>query len=74
VRYLASFGVPTISTASVAMKQGAVFALGDRTRGELLVCKQPIGTISVALPEPQSFMASYSNPGTPASIQVASIR
>jgi hypothetical protein len=73
VKYMASQGVPTISTSSVALKQGAVFALGERTRGRLEVCNKPIGTISVVLPNREIQTQLASNQGS-AQIQVASLR
>ena len=45
-------GVPAIGTTPVALKQGAVFSLGDGTRGELLVTDRLIGTVDVILPSP----------------------
>lgn len=43
-------GVPAIGTTAVALRQGAVFSVGDGTRGELLVTERPIGTVDVILP------------------------
>jgi hypothetical protein len=74
VRLLASHGVPTISTSSVALKQGAVFALGERTKGELMVCAQPIGTISVTLPLKDTQPRLATPAISPARIQVAELR
>lgn len=71
VRILAQSGIPTISTSSVALKQGAVFALGERTHGQLQVCKAPIGSIQVTLPGSQPVMADNRIAGA-ATIQVAS--
>jgi len=73
VRVLAQAGIPTISTSSVALKQGAVFALGERTHGQLQVCKAPIGSIQVTLPGSQPVMAGTMTSGM-ATIQVASKR
>jgi len=54
VRFLASRGVPTISTSSVAIEQGAVFAVGQRTQNHLMVCEKPFGTVTVLLPNKQT--------------------
>jgi len=74
VRFLASHGIPTISMSSQALQQGAVFALGERTQGELRVCDKPQGTIRVALPSRENQRRMASLPEAPAAIQVASIR
>lgn len=50
VRRLASLGLPAIGTTSAAIKQGAVFSIGDRTGGQLLVTDRLIGTVDVILP------------------------
>jgi hypothetical protein len=43
-------GVPAIGTTPVALKQGAVFSVGDGTNGQLLVTDRLIGTVDVILP------------------------
>lgn len=43
-------GVPAIGTTAVALKQGAVFSVGDGTQGEVLVTDRLIGTVDVILP------------------------
>jgi hypothetical protein len=43
-------GVPAIGTTPVALRQGAVFSMGDGTKGELLVTDRLIGTVDVILP------------------------
>ncbi|HJW44212.1 MAG TPA: hypothetical protein VJ463_07140 [Geothrix sp.] len=48
---LASEGIPTVATTSIALKQGAVFSVGDATGGQILVNDRLIGTIDVQLPE-----------------------
>jgi hypothetical protein len=50
ISQLGQRGVPAIGTTPVALKQGAVFSLGDGTRGELLVTDRLIGTVDVILP------------------------
>lgn len=50
VNRLASRGVPAIGTTPVALKQGAVFSVGDGTDGQLLVANRLIGTVDVILP------------------------
>lgn len=49
---LARRGVPTIGTRPVALKQGAVFSLGEGTEGQILVTDRLIGTVHVVLPDP----------------------
>ena len=51
VRHLALRGIPSVGTSPEAVKQGAVFAVGDGTKGELLVTDKVRGTISVILPD-----------------------
>jgi hypothetical protein len=50
VNRLASRGVPSIGTTPVALKQGAVFSLGEDTEGQILVTDRLIGTVHVVLP------------------------
>lgn len=50
VNRLASKGVPAIGTTPVALKQGAVFSVGDGTDGQILVADRLIGTVDVILP------------------------
>jgi hypothetical protein len=52
VNHLASRGVPAIGTTPVALKQGAVFSVGDATDGQILVTDRLIGTVDVILPDP----------------------
>ena len=52
VNRLASRGVPAIGTTPAALKQGAVFSVGDGTEGQLLVTDRLIGTVDVILPDP----------------------
>lgn len=54
VRGLARLGMPSVGTAPVAVRQGAVFAIGARTGGELLVTERLQGTVSVILPSRQA--------------------
>lgn len=51
VRGLAQHGVPAIGTSAVALKQGAVFSMGEATEGQLLVTDKLIGTVDVILPD-----------------------
>lgn len=75
---LACKGIPTIATTPMAIKQGAVFTLGDATHGELLVNSKLIGTIDVILPDRGTFLrnASFGNDtmGGKALVQMASAR
>jgi len=48
---LAARGVPAIGTMPVALRQGAVFSLGEGTHGQLLVTDRLIGTVEVTLPD-----------------------
>jgi hypothetical protein len=50
ISHLGRKGVPAVGTAPAALKQGAVFSVGDRTNGELLVTNRLIGTVDVLLP------------------------
>lgn len=50
INRLASKGVPSIGTMPVALKQGAVFSMGDGTDGQVLVTDRVIGTVDVILP------------------------
>jgi hypothetical protein len=60
VRGLVRFGVPSVGTAPVAVSQGAVYAIGERTGGQLLVTDRLQGTVSVILPSRQApATASY---------------
>ncbi len=54
VNRLASRGVPAIGTMPAALKQGAVFCVGDGTEGQLLVTDRLIGTVDVILPDPKA--------------------
>lgn len=51
VRMLARRGVPSVGTTRKAVKQGAVFAVGDGTNGEIDITKELIGTVEVVLPD-----------------------
>lgn len=48
---LAGLGIPTVATTPIALKQGAVFSVGDGTEGQILVNDHLIGTIDVQLPD-----------------------
>jgi hypothetical protein len=50
VRYLAIYGIPSVGTGPEAIKQGAIFAVGEPTKGELLVNSKLNGSISVIMP------------------------
>lgn len=51
VRALATRGIPSVGTTPMAIAQGAVFAVGERTGYNVLVSDRPIGTIDVILPQ-----------------------
>lgn len=55
VHLLAQYGIPTIGTNAKALEQGAVFSMGDDTRGEILVTNKLIGTVDVILPDTVTF-------------------
>ncbi len=50
VRRLALHDVPTMATSALALKQGAWFAIGDATHGDLLVNPAIKGDVRVVLP------------------------
>ena len=50
IHRLAQRGVPSVGTSAKAVAQGAVFSLGDATRGEILVTTRLRGTVDVILP------------------------
>ncbi len=50
VNTLGRKGVPAVGTTPVALRQGAVFSVGDGTNGEILVTDRLIGTVDVILP------------------------
>jgi hypothetical protein len=50
VHGLARKGVPSVGTTPLALQQGAVFAIGERTGNQLLVTDRLQGTVSVILP------------------------
>lgn len=51
IAHLAMQGVPTVGTTAKALSQGAVFSMGDGTRGEIMVTNRLKGTVDVILPE-----------------------
>lgn len=51
VNRLARQGVPSVGTTPVALRQGAVFSVGEGTEGQLLVTDRLIGTVDVILPD-----------------------
>jgi len=50
VRRVAFEGVPSLGTTRAALVQGAAFAMGEGTGGQLLVTDTLIGTVGVSLP------------------------
>lgn len=50
IHRLAQYGVPTVGTHPKAVAQGAVFSMGEGTRGEILVTNRLRGTVDVILP------------------------
>jgi hypothetical protein len=50
VHGLARRGVPSVGTSPLSLRQGAVFAIGERTGNQLLVTDRLQGTVSVILP------------------------
>ncbi len=55
-------GIPAIGTTPKALNQGAVFSLGDGTKGELLVTNRLHGTLDVILPVGISYSRKASLP------------
>jgi hypothetical protein len=51
IKRLATMGIPTVATTPIALKQGAVFSVGEGTEGQVLVNDRLIGTIEVHLPD-----------------------
>ena len=50
IRYLAIHGIPSVGTGPKAIIQGALFAVGEPSKGELLVNSKLRGSITVILP------------------------
>jgi len=65
VNRLASRGVPAIGTSPKALLQGAVFSVGDRTEGQILVNTRLIGTVDVILPRSDLASQSRTRPSRP---------
>jgi hypothetical protein len=73
VGQLAQSGIPSIGTTPMAIRQGALFALGEETGNELLVTPEVKGTMHVTLPVRENYRGSVSALNTKrpaASIQV----
>ena len=51
INRLAGMGIPAVATTPAALKQGAVFSVGEATEGQILVNDRLIGTIEVHLPD-----------------------
>lgn len=60
VARLAASGIPATGTTPVALKQGAVFSVGDGTEGQILVNNHLIGTIDVTLPDRSTILQKSS--------------
>jgi hypothetical protein len=60
VARLAASGIPATGTTPVALKQGAVFSVGDGTAGQVLVNNHLIGTIDVNLPDRSTILQKSS--------------
>ena len=52
---LAKAGIPSVGTGPLSIQQGAVFAIGAFSKGELLVTDKLRGTVSVILPDKVTF-------------------
>jgi len=61
VGHLAVKGIPTIATSAIAIKQGALFSIGEATKGELIVCSRPIGTVRVIMPNKTEIAQTTTN-------------
>lgn len=56
VRAMATSGIPSLGTTPASIRQGAAFAVGEKTGWELMVTDRLVGTITVELPQKgQSF-------------------
>jgi hypothetical protein len=55
---LSIHGIPSVGTTEKAIQQGAVFAVGAGTGGELLVSNKLMGHISVILPDKGQFVGA----------------
>jgi len=62
ISHLAMYGIPAVGTTPKALRQGAVFSLGDGTNGELLVTDRLHGTLDVILPSGISYSKKASLP------------
>lgn len=51
VRSMASSGIPSLGTTPTSIRQGAAFAVGEKTGWELMVTDRLVGTITVELPQ-----------------------
>jgi hypothetical protein len=70
VGHASLYGVPTIATKPIAIRQGAVFAIGPETGMELLLTTRMKGTVDVILPSRVTFGPKVSSLRRPASIRV----
>jgi hypothetical protein len=64
VNGMARQGVPSVGTRAVALRQGAVFAIGEGTGNQLLVTDRLRGTVSVIIPDAK--VAALAPASTPA--------
>lgn len=71
IHALSRRGIPSVGMSPEALGQGAVFAVGPRTGGELLVNDRPIGTIDVILPDRFTFRRTLSRMLAPAPATVS---
>jgi len=69
VGQVAAAGIPSIGTSPVAIRQGAVFAVGNETGNQILVNSEIKGSIHVVLPARDSFRVSAARLEGPARIQ-----
>ena len=60
---LGAAGIPAVGTTPLAIRQGAVFALGEETGNEVLVNPDRKGTIHGVLPPRERLQASASGHG-----------
>ncbi|WP_243317907.1 hypothetical protein [Geothrix paludis] len=56
IRDLSGLGIPSVGTTARAVRQGAAFAIGEATGGQLLVSDKLIGHISVLLPDRGTYL------------------
>lgn len=73
ITMLAQNGIATIGTTREAIRQGALFALGEGTGMEVEVAPKIYGTVEVILPKRGKFILADSSPTKPAKLNVVNV-